>query len=61
MGSALAFVIEVEAPLGRRTGCPLLGVVEGMVTGDWQGTSDQQTATQQVVTMGSSTRVMNAS
>ena len=37
MGSALAFVIEVEASLGRRTGCPLLGVVEGMVTGDWQG------------------------
>ena len=61
MGSALAFVIEVEASLGRRTGCPLLGVVEGMVTGDWQGTSDQQQATQQVVTMGSSTRVMNAS
>ena len=61
MGSALAFVIEVEASLVRRTGCPLLGVVEEMVTGDWQGTSNQQPATQQVVTMGSSTRVMNAS
>ena len=61
MGSALAFVIEVEASLERRTECPLLGVVEGMVTGDRQGTSDQQRATQQVVTMGSSTQMMNAS
>ena len=53
-GSALEFVVEAEASLGRSTRRPLMGVVEGMVAGDRQETSD-------VVTVGSSTEVRKAS